>query len=75
MKRFVWGLVVILAILHYDFWYWDDRTLVAGFMPVGLWFQALISVAAGCAWALVVKYAWPKHIEEWADGERGEETT
>ncbi len=61
-----WLLVVVLAVLHYDFWYWDDRTLVFGFVPIGLLFQVLISVGAATAWLLVVKFAWPSHIEEWA---------
>ena len=62
------GLVVVLLILHYDFWFWSDRSVVFGFMPVGLFYQALISVLAGVSWALVVKYGWPTWIEEWASG-------
>jgi len=65
--RFAWALVALLAILHYDFWNWDDRSLVMGFMPTGLFFQAMISIGAAIAWALVVKYAWPTHIEQWAE--------
>ena len=65
--KFAWALVVLLAILHYDFWNWDDRSLLFGFMPSGLFYQALISIGAAIAWALVVKFAWPTHIEEWAD--------
>lgn len=71
--KFAWGLVVLLAILHYDFWFWDDRTVVLGFLPIGLLFQALISLGAAIAWALVVKFAWPTHIEEWADRPADEE--
>ena len=67
MKKLAWGLVVLLGIVHYDFWFWDDRTLVFGFLPVGLAYQALISILAGVAWFLVVKYAWPEEIEHWAD--------
>ncbi|MFN3242656.1 MAG: hypothetical protein ACE37K_14225 [Planctomycetota bacterium] len=65
--KFAWGLVVLLAILHYDFWFWGDRSVAFGFLPVGLLFQALISLGAAIAWALVVRFAWPTHIEEWAD--------
>ena len=65
--KFAWGLVLVLAILHYDFWNWDNRSIVFGFLPIGLLFQALISIGAAVAWALVVKFAWPTHIEEWAD--------
>ena len=65
--KLAWGLVVVLAILHYDFWYWADGSLVLGFMPIGLFYQALISLAAGIAWFLVATYAWPTWVEEWAD--------
>ena len=65
-RKLVWGFVVILAIAHFDFWAWDDRTLIAGFMPSGLAYQALISALAASAWFLVVKFAWPTRIEAWA---------
>ena len=65
--KLAWALVALLAVLHYDFWNWDDRSVVFGFLPVGLLFQALISLGAAVAWALVVRCAWPTHVEEWAD--------
>ena len=52
--KLAWALVVVLAILHYDFWYWDDRTLVLGFLPVGLFFQALISLGAGILFSTAI---------------------
>lgn len=64
--KVAWGLVVAAAILHYDFWYWDDESLVFGFMPVGLAYHAGISLMAGLAWALVVHRAWPDQVEAWA---------
>ncbi len=66
-KKIAWGLVIALAVLHYDFWFWADTSLVFGFMPIGLFYQVLTSVAAGIVWWLMVKLAWPSHIEEWAD--------
>lgn len=74
MRRFVWVLAAVLAVLHYDFWYWDDRSLVLGFVPVGLAYQALYSLACGVTWYLAVVYAWPTHIEEWASDEDWEAT-
>jgi hypothetical protein len=67
MKKLVWILVAALFILHQDFWWWDDRTLVFGFMPVGLFYHAIFSLAAAGVWALALRFAWPSHIEEWAD--------
>ena len=62
---------VVLAILHQDFWNWDNKNLVLGFMPVGLAYHALYSLVAASFWAIVMKVAWPTELEEWAEG--GEE--
>lgn len=59
MKKVVWGLVVLLIVLHQDVWLWDNDTLVAGFMPITLLFHAGISVAAAVTWFLATKHAWP----------------
>ncbi len=66
-SKTVWVLVAVLAVLHYDFWYWDDRTLVFGFLPIGLAYHALYSLAAGLVWYLAVRFAWPEELEAWAD--------
>lgn len=58
---------VVLGLLHHDFWFWSSDTLVFGFMPIGLFYHALFSFAAGALWWCAVKFAWPAHIEEWAD--------
>ena len=55
----VWGLVLLLIILHQDLWFWNSKTLVFGIMPIGLFFHALISLAAGSTWFLATKIAWP----------------
>lgn len=67
MRNVVYGLALLLAVLHHDFWFWDSKTLVLGFLPIGLAYHALFSFAAAGVWALAVKFAWPTHIEEWAD--------
>jgi hypothetical protein len=64
MRYFVYGLAVVLAILHHDFWYWDDRTLLFGFLPIGLAYHAAFSLAAAGVWALAVVFAWPSTIED-----------
>ncbi|MFP6866825.1 MAG: DUF3311 domain-containing protein [Roseibacillus sp.] len=63
---------VVLAILHQDFWNWDNKNLVFGFMPVGLAYHALYSLVAAGFWAIVIKVAWPTELEEWAEGGDGE---
>ena len=59
---------VALAVLHQDVWNWDNANLVFGFMPVGLAYHAAYSLVAAIFWAVVMKFAWPHKLEEWADG-------
>ena len=65
MKRILLALVVIaLYVLHQDFWFWRTaHPLVLGFIPIGLFYQACFSVAASLVMWLLVKYAWPGHLE------------
>lgn len=60
-------LAVVLAVLHQDVWFWGDRSLVAGFMPVGLAFHVGYSIVAALLWALAIKIAWPHHLEAFAE--------
>ena len=71
MKYAVWGLVVLLIILHQDVWFWEDDTLVMGFMPITLLYHAGISVAAGITWFMATKFAWPHVLDEEPQGGSG----
>lgn len=64
------AVFVVLVVLHHDFWNWDNKNLWFGFIPAGLAYHALFSVAAAVFWVLVNRYAWPHETEAWA--ERGE---
>lgn len=64
MKQVVVVSVVLLALLHQDFWWWDSRALVFDFMPIGLAWHALISLAAAIVWWLAVVYCWPDALDE-----------
>jgi len=59
-------LALVLGLLHQDLWWWDDPTLVFGFLPMGLAYHALYSILAACLWALACKIAWPHHLEAMA---------
>ena len=64
MKVMIYGSIVFLAILHQDFWWWDDsETLVLGFIPVSLAYHAGVSIVAACLWALAVKFCWPRETD------------
>ena len=67
----VFGIFIFLALAHQDFWFWDDPSLVMGFMPVTLFYHAAYSLVAATFWALVIRFAWPSDLEEWADGDPG----
>ena len=64
MKNVVWGLVLLLIVLHQDIWFWYNDTLVLGFIPLGLFYHALISVGAGIVWYLATIYAWPEGLDD-----------
>lgn len=64
MRKIIYSAVILLAALHQDFWYWNDATLVWGFMPIGLVYHLAFSVVSGLVWALAVVYCWPSGVEE-----------
>jgi hypothetical protein len=63
----IWIAVAVLAVLHQDFWLWDDRRLVGGAIPAGLFYHSMFTLAATTLWALAIRYAWPHRMEAWAD--------
>lgn len=57
-------LVAAFYALHQDFWNWrKTEPLALGFLPVGLWYHALYSVGAAVVMAVLVRFAWPRHLE------------
>lgn len=56
--------VAALYLLHQDVWFWRAADpLVFGFLPIGLAYHAAYTVAvAGLMW-LLVRHAWPAHLE------------
>jgi hypothetical protein len=62
-KLTVFLLILVVYLLHQDFWNWKKTDLIFGFMPVGLAYHAGYSVLASITMALLVRLAWPKHLE------------
>ena len=57
-------LVLAFYALHQDFWNWSAaRPLALGFIPIGLLYHALYTLAAALLMALLVRCAWPAHLE------------
>jgi hypothetical protein len=69
MKKVIWGMVILLLILHQDNWLWENTTLVFGFMPIGLLYHAGISMVAAFTWFLATQFAWPEFASEEAAAE------
>ncbi len=75
MKRILLVVAVIaLYVLHQDFWFWSTaHPLVFGFVPIGLFYQGCFSVAASLLMWLLVKCAWPDHLEREVGQQENEE--
>ena len=58
-------LVIIVYLLHQDSWNWTkSQPLLFGFLPVGLAYHAGYSILASILMAVLVKFAWPRHLED-----------
>lgn len=57
--------VIVLLVLRSDWWNWSSsRPLILGVLPIGLWWQVIVSVlASGVMW-LLVHFAWPDRLED-----------
>ncbi len=64
MKWLLTILILVVYVLHQDYWFWGNRSLVLGFMPVGLAYHAAYAVLVSVMMAILVKFAWPKHLED-----------
>jgi len=69
MKRTLLVLAPLaLYALHQDVWFWRSaRPLVFGFLPIGLFYHACLSVGAALLLWLLVAQAWPQHLEREAE--------
>lgn len=64
---------LVLYVLHQDVWNWTRaRPFVFGFMPVGLFYQGCFSVAAALFMWMLVRFAWPAHLEREVEGGEAE---
>ena len=58
----VW--ILALVVLHQDFWNWHDKSLVFGFLPIGLAYHAGFTVLSAVTMWAFTRLLWPKHLEE-----------
>ena len=71
MKKLLLVLAVAaLYVLHQDVWNWRvARPFVFGAVPFGLFYHACFAVAASLVMWLLVKFAWPSHLEQEVEGQ------
>ena len=71
-------IVVILLILHQDYWNWTSESLWFGFLPYTLAYHAGISLLAAIVWWCATCVCWPDHLDavwmyviEWTGDDAG----
>ena len=62
-RRLLYLGLFVLYLLHNDLWLSDDADLVLG-LPVGLLYHVAYCLAATGMMALLVNYAWPRHLRD-----------
>ena len=63
-QRLMWILFAVLVVLHHDWWFWSNGRLLFGFLPIGLGYQMLISIAASVLWGWAALNAWPDQYDK-----------
>lgn len=57
--------LLVFFALHQDLWFWREaRPLVFGVLPVGLAWHAGYTLAVSAIMAVLVRRAWPAHLED-----------
>jgi hypothetical protein len=57
-------LVAAVYALHQDVWFWRTaQPVVLGILPIGLAYHAAYSAGAAALMWLLVRVAWPSHLE------------
>ena len=63
--------IIVVFALHQDFWNWHKAgPLLFGLLPPGLTYHLGYSVLAAFTMALLVRFAWPAHLEEEAPADQ-----
>ena len=67
IAAFLTLIFLLVLFLRHDYWNWDIRGyLLFGVLPIGLWWQGLVTILASVMMWLMVTLAWPTHLEEQA---------
>jgi hypothetical protein len=74
MKGLLVLMVLVVLLLHQDVWFWTDKTLVFGFLPIGLAYHIGYSLLAALTMAVLVRFVWPRELETLDDARQSEPT-
>lgn len=55
---------ILLLVLHQDFWWRDNASLVFGILPISLAYHVAWTLLVAVAWFLVTKYCWPDALDD-----------
>lgn len=70
MRYVVYGLLLLLYVLHTDVWYWNDSRIVLG-LPIGITYHVLWTLMVTGAFGLAVRHIWPDELEAAEPGAPG----
>ncbi len=59
VRRALYVYFGVMFVLHQDFWFRDDPTLLFGFYPITFAWHTGFSLAAALGWFLLVRFGWP----------------
>jgi len=62
MRPLLYTVLILFFGLHNDLWLWHDARQLLG-LPVGLTYHIAYCLAAALLMALLVRHAWPHHLE------------
>jgi hypothetical protein len=62
VRRLLYGVLVLIFVLHNDLWLWDDARLVCG-LPVGLTYHIGFCLVVALVMWLIVRFAWPEELQ------------
>lgn len=62
-KWILYVALVVLFLLHNDFWLWDNPKVLLG-LPIGLVYHIGFCVAAAILMAVTINQAWPSHLQD-----------
>ena len=67
MKWALTLVVIVVIALHQDFWLWRNKSLVFGFLPIGLAYHIAYSILAAFTMSILVRSLWPVELEALED--------